>query len=87
MVLGAAGWGLLLLIYIPAVMGLYERGYGKPQAVAAFVGLPSLGLCLSIVVPLVLHHLRRLRGAKIAAILGFLAVFPAVFATFMMAAI
>jgi hypothetical protein len=57
-----------LLLLAPLVLGLYERGYGRFSAVTEFIVLPSIGLVLSVGVPVWLCRLGARRFARNTAI-------------------
>jgi hypothetical protein len=56
---------IMLLWLVPAVVGLYQRGYGDFSAVIYFVLVPAISLLLSTLVPI---WLRWRRNNVIAAI-------------------
>jgi hypothetical protein len=81
------GWSLLLLIYVGAVEGLFQRGFGSTEAILTFVGLPLLGLLSAVPLPLLLYRTGWNRTARAMAVLATVALIPAFAVTFTLAAI
>ena len=73
MVLGGGGWVFVLLADALSVQGLYARGYGTPQDILIFIGIPLLGLIASIPLSGLLYQRGRKRSALTIAVLSFLA--------------
>jgi hypothetical protein len=85
--IAAVGWGLLLLIYVSAVAGLYQRGYGSVEAFLTGVGLPTVGLLGAIPIPALLHRKGWSWIARLVAVAAAVALLPAFYVTLMLAAI
>jgi hypothetical protein len=81
------GWGLLLLTFVWAVVGLYQRGHGSIKAMLILVGVPLLGLIAAIPVPVLLHRRGRTVAARAVAIWALGALPLAFILTMMLAAI
>ena len=70
--INAAGWALLLSIYVPAVHALYDRGYGSIGAIVGFIAVPSAMALISVIGPTWLVRRNRTGGATAIAGVSFL---------------
>jgi hypothetical protein len=80
------GWSLLLLTFVSAVAGLYQRGVGSIEDLI-LIGMPLSGLIAAVPVPVLLHRTGHTVAARAVAIWA-LGVLPLGFIlTIMLAAI
>ena len=84
--INALGWGLLVLVYSSATVGLYDRGQNILPAVADLAIVIAV-LLASTVCPLLLARSGRSGSAFVFVWLSMIALLPAYLYTLVLAAI